>query len=320
MGLSLLRRGPIASLCGSAGETVRAPWLLLRPRAGGDTLLSVVAAAKSARVAALVAVVAALLVSSTPAVSAQTLSSDAALSALAVSPGGIVGFDADDTSYEVGVASTVEVATVTASASHAAAEVAYSGSDADAVAAGYQVSLSAGRNAVTVTVTAEDGSTIKEYTLSINRGVATPYGWNAEHDLDGLHDTPQPRYLWTNGTTIWVLDASTSGPAIRAYNTDGTRDSSKDFNTLDAGNNAPAGIWSNGTTMWVADTSPHIYAYNMSTKARDPTKEFDDSDLIPANSAPVGIWSNGTTMWVADSGADKIFAYELDTKTYDRRL
>ena len=124
-------------------------------------------------------------------------SSDAALSALAVSPDDIAGFDADRTSYEVGVASTVAEATVTASASHAAAEVAYSGVDADLVAAGYQVSLSAGRNAVTVTVTAEDGST-QDYTLSINRAVAAQYGWNAvrrPRRADRGRQPESPRHL-----------------------------------------------------------------------------------------------------------------------------
>ena len=43
-------------------------------------------------------------------------STDATLSALTVSPKNIIGFDADRTSYEVGVASTVAQATIAATA------------------------------------------------------------------------------------------------------------------------------------------------------------------------------------------------------------
>ena len=82
-------------------------------------------------------------------------SSDATLSALITSPRNILRFDADRTAYEVGVASTVAQATVTATANDAKASVDYSGTDADLVAVGHQVDLSTGRNEVTVTVTAE---------------------------------------------------------------------------------------------------------------------------------------------------------------------
>ena len=212
------------------------------------------------------------------------------------------------------MASTVAIATVTPTVNHPGAGVAYTPDDADDVTPGHQVALVAGRNAVTITVTAEDSST-QDYTVSVNRGVTTVFGWNAEHDLDGVIAAGTlARHLWTNGTSIWVVDGSTSEPELHAYNTDGSRDSARDFTTLEAaGNVAPTGIWSNGTTMWVADISDdEIFAYNVSTKARDPDKDFDDLDN--SNVSPTGIWSDRTTMWVADSGDDKIFAYNLNTK------
>ena len=247
-------------------------------------------------------------------VNRRLTSADATLSALTVSPKNIIGFDADRTSYQVGVASTVAIATVTPTVNHPGAGVAYTPDDADDVTPGHQVALVAGRNAVTITVTAEDSST-QDYTVSVNRGVTTVFGWNAEHDLDGLIAAgTRARHLWTNGTSIWVVDGSTSDPELHAYNTDGSRDSARDFTTLEAaGNVAPTGIWSNGTTMWVADISDdEIFAYNVSTKARDPDKDFDDLDN--SNVSPTGIWSDRTTMWVADSGDDKIFAYNLNTE------
>ena len=48
--------------------------------------------------------------------------------------------------------------------------------DSNTVTAGHQVSLSAGKNAVAITVTAEDGATTKTYTVNINRGVTDPVG------------------------------------------------------------------------------------------------------------------------------------------------
>ena len=199
------------------------------------------------------------------------LSGDATLSALTVSPKDIIGFAADRTSYEVGVASTVTQATVAATANHASAAVGYSGTDASS-AAGHQVNLSAGQNTVTITVTAEDMNTTQEYTVNINQGVTTAYGWKAEDDLNGLivAGNEEPRGIWSNGATIWVLDYT--GNKLYAYRmSDGNRDASNDFNTLiDAGNTSPTDIWSDNTTMWVADYGEaKLFAYRMSDKARD---------------------------------------------------
>ena len=77
---------------------------------------------------------------------------------------------------------------------------------------------------------------------------------------------------------MWVAnDGSSSTDKIYAYDmTTKARDSSQDFDTLNAaGNTSPRGIWSNGTTMWVSDqTTDKIYAYDMTTKARDSSKDL----------------------------------------------
>ena len=168
-----------------------------------------------------------------------TASTDATLSALTVSPKDISGFAADRTSYEVGVASTVTQATITATKSHSAATVAYSTTDAD-TSAGHQVNLSAGRNEVTITVTAEDTTTTGTYTVSINRGVTAAFGWKASDDFDGLitAENNLPLGMWSDGTTMWVSDLRDD--KLYAYNL-GTkaRDASKDFDTLDAAEQRP---------------------------------------------------------------------------------
>ena len=121
-------------------------------------------------------------------------SADATLSAITVSPKDIIGFDADRESYEVGVASTVAQATVSATVNEDYAEVVITPADAVDGTPGHQVTLSAGQNAVTFTVTAED-STEKVYTVNINQGVTDDYGWKADQDLDGLIAAGQRRPL-----------------------------------------------------------------------------------------------------------------------------
>ena len=244
----------------------------------------------------------------------QTTVTFATLSALTVSPKDIIGFVADRTSYEVGVASTVTQATITATKSHSAATVAYSTTDAD-TSAGHQVNLSDGRNEVTITVTAEDTTTTGTYTVSINRGVTDAFGWKASDDFDGLitAENNRPRGMWSDGTTMWVTDWIDI--KIYAYDmTTKAHDASKDFDTLDAaGNDNPRGIWSDGTTVWVSDYSDEkLYAYDMTTKARDVSKDFDTANLLPT-----GIWSDGTTMWVAAQVRAKIYAYDMSTKARD---
>ena len=130
-----------------------------------------------------VAVIAIVLVLIAYPGTAAAQSADATLSALTVSPGNIIGFAADTTSYEAGVASTVTEATIAATATNSGASAVITPADSNSGTDGHQVSLSAGQNTVTVTVTAEDTTTTKAYTVNVNRGVSTDFGWNAEHDL-----------------------------------------------------------------------------------------------------------------------------------------
>ena len=244
--------------------------------------------------------------------------SDATLSSLTVSPKDIIGFTPDRTDYEVGVAANVARATIIGTENATGATVAYSVTDLDSNTAGYQFNLSAGRNEVTVTVTAIDGTTIETYTVSVNRGVTDDFGWKAALDLDGLiaAGNDAPYGLWSDGDTMWVADWRDD--KIYAYNTDGTHDSTEDFNTLSAATNTnPRGIWSDGTTMWVADTSDDkIYAYRMFDQSRDSSEDFDTLSAA-TNTDLGGIWSEGVTMWVADWSDDKIYAYRMSDQVRD---
>ena len=106
---------------------------------------------------------------------------------------------------------------------------------------------------------------------------------------------------------------------LYAYNIDGTRDSTRDFDTLFGapGSRASFGIWSDGTTMWMVDAgNDKIFAYRMTDKTHDSSKDFN-SLIYAGNNRPTGIWSDGTTMWVADWVEDKIFAYRMSDKGRD---
>ena len=83
------------------------------------------------------------------------------------------------TSYTVKVGTDVERVTVSATASHAKATVAYSPADADPVAAGHQAAIAAIGTIITVTVTAQDGS-VTSYAVTVR--VSRDY----DGDEDGL--------------------------------------------------------------------------------------------------------------------------------------
>lgn len=195
---------------------------------------------------------------------------------------------------------------------HAGASVEISPPDDVPSSPGHHVALSAGDNTtITITVTSESGIA-RDYTLLVSRFSS----WHRDLDFNALNaaGNSNPRGLWSDGTTIWVADASDA--RIYAYKmSDQTRDPAKDFNTLSAaGNTSPMGIWSDGTTMWTVDwLDDKLYAYKMSDKTRDPAKDFNTLSAA-GNTNPTGIWSDGTTMWVADT-TDRIYAYNTSDKS-----
>ena len=251
------------------------------------------------------------------AINPQTPSDDATLTALTVSPNNIIGFEADRITYEVGVASDVATATVTATTSDDNATVEITPADSETSVDGHQVSLSAGRNSVTVTVTASNTVAQKDYTVSVNRGVDATFGWKAVDDLDGLtaRGTSLPTGIWSDGATFWITDPFKK--QIHAYQPDGTPARTKDFNNLAFGNTAPRGISSDGTTMWVADAlASKIFAYELSDKQRNSAEDFN-SLAGAGNDSPTGLWSDNTTMWVGGSSLAKTYAYRLIDKQHD---
>jgi formylglycine-generating enzyme required for sulfatase activity len=90
----------------------------------------------------------------------ETKSSDAALKSLGVEPGSLEpAFDAETTAYTAAVGNAAGTITVTAAANHGGASV----------SGGGEHSLNVGANPLAVTVTAEDGTAQKTYTVTVNR-------------------------------------------------------------------------------------------------------------------------------------------------------
>ena len=263
------------------------------------------------------------------------LSADATLRSLSLS--GVAfspTFSAGVTSYTASVADTVSSTTVTAATSHtgATAVVKLDGAlDTDGT-----VDLAEGANAITVEVTAEDGTSMQTYTVTVTRGAVGPpvitgvgggggggsggpspstvdFEWTVKHDIEELdagHDKPSG--MWSDGATLWLAEnGDGADDAIYAYDlASGERVPEKEFE-LDEANRAPRGIWSDGERAWVSDSGrDKLYAYDLATGER---LEERDIALAGGNSDPRGIWSDGQTMWVLDGRADALFAYDLAT-------
>ena len=219
--------------------------------------------------------------------------------------------------------------TVAATTTHSAASWAVTdpSTDADTNTAGHQVDLDAGDdNEVEITVTAEDTTTSKTYTVNIDRGSTTDYEWNAAADFNTLDaaSNDAPSALWSNGTTMWVGDAEDY--KIFAYNmADKSRDASKDFSRsqLQVGDQTiPVGIWSDGNTLWVAYAfSAPIRAFNLTTKARMPSNDIVATSTYYVNRIS-DIWSDSETMWISDWIDNKIYAFDIasDTRVQDKEF
>ncbi len=94
-------------------------------------------------------------------VTINSVSHDATLGSLSLSGIDIGTFSGTETSYQASVGNSVTATTVTATAAHSAATV--------AIEPGSQVSLAEGANPITITVTAEDGTTTQTYTVAVTR-------------------------------------------------------------------------------------------------------------------------------------------------------
>ena len=139
--------------------------------------------------------------------------------------------------------------------------------DAGALA-GFSIANVFYRGADVDNLTANSTSNVLEIAVYTNQDLSPPKRVTA---FDLHSGNSAARGIWGNEETIWVAnDGSGGGNKIFAYKrSDGSRDSGKDFNTLNGVSNTHVrGICSDGTTMFVADSNDDkIYAYKMSDKS-----------------------------------------------------
>ena len=181
--------------------------------------------------------------------------------------------------------------------------------DAGALA-GFSIANVFYRGADVDNLTANSTSNALEIAVYTDRDLSPPKRVTA---FDLHSDNSTPRGVWGNEETIWVANDGTGATdKLYAYNrSDGSRDSSSDFDNLNtAGNNDVRGICSDGTTMFVADSGDdEIYAYRMSDTTRISTREVT---LDSTNNSPQGLSCDRTHLWVAEDNDDltsKIFVY-----------
>ena len=96
------------------------------------------------------------------------------------------------------------------------------------------------------------------------------------------------------GGYYWLLDLDNQ--KVIAYNTDGTRASTNDFD-LDSDNSAPSGITYYNDKLWVIDSpASKVYVYN-TDGTRSSGNDFDFSLL---NAIITGITYHDNKFWIVD--------------------
>ena len=114
------------------------------------------------------------------------------------------------------------------------------------------------------------------------------FDWNVTRDIESLdRDNDLPTGIWSDGTTLWVLENASSGTdAVFAYDLEtGDRLADQEFE-LDRRNRFSHGIWSDGETMWIADSGQdRLFAYVLESGERVEEREFE---LAERNRDPRG--------------------------------
>ena len=226
---------------------------------------------------------------------AATLSTDATLSALSVTGGGselVTNFASDTTVYTASVANGVEEVTVTATKNHTGATITYllgaGGTqveieDADEMEDGFQVPLVVGSNDIVVGVTAEDGTTLVDYVVTVTRAAAmTPTCTLNAGDL------------WCGVLTIGT---ALGGPGTTSYGY---------LPTFNAGSLSPSSFTHEGTEITFDRVAHNVYTISPTTLEvlLSPTLPRGYNFVLQAGSRSFSFAGGNTLYDLEPSGLD----------------
>ena len=109
----------------------------------------------------------------------------------------------------------------------------------------------------------------------------------------GAINNNDQRGMWSNGTTLFVVDHGDS--QVYGYKlSDQTRDDDKNLD-LDAANTDPWGLWFDGRVLWVADTAADkLYVYDL--PGAQPGNEPADGTPVLRNATTEEIWAATLTV------------------------
>ena len=229
------------------------------------------------------------------------LSDDASLSTLVLSGIDFGVFAAEVTGYMAAVDDTTTATTVTATPSDTAATVVIADANGETVGGERTVSLSHGANSIRVTVTAEDGTTTRTYSITVTRVEWSTITLDAEN-MD-------PRGIWSDGETLWVADHLDW--KVYAYRLlDGARLAERDIEVSRYGWGEPHGLWSDGETLWVV-VGDRLRAHRLSDGAAQTSGHLLIERANESRIEVRGLWSDGETLWVSRVAQDELWAHRL---------
>ena len=208
--------------------------------------------------------------------------SELSLSGVSLSP----SFAADTLTYTGSVGNAVTSTTVTATANDDGATVAIVPADADDTADGHQVDLAVGDTAVSVTVTAEDGTTTQTYTVTVTRAAAeesagptVPVDWGLKPSGLGAGDRFRLIFISSttrDGSSSDIADYNTFVQGLAAEGHNDIRSHSSTFRVV--GSTADVDARDNTGTTYTADDKGVAIYWLGGAQVADQYEDFYDGD------------------------------------------